>query len=325
MKITERFAALDENLKLDPQERQRAQKVHNYINDVLVDAGIAKRTKLQGSFARKTMLPPLHDIDKVVELTDDLAAELAGPAGPGMAIERIRAALLPVIPNAQYVVKKHALGVVLPEDTFDFDAVPALNSEDSSKWIRIANTQPGPGEEVWKPSDTYELITVVSVRNQLCGGRFVRQVRMAKQVIETAGISKELPGLHVESFAYEAITRPMAHAKAVAATLAKANELLGGPYTEPTGEDQISDRLEPWKVATAHATVAKVAASAAQALHLAAGDNETAAGHIWADLFGEKFPRPTDAEEKKIISGLFAGSIVAPTNRPTPTTRAWRP
>jgi hypothetical protein len=101
MKLTERFAALDDNLKLDPQERKRARDVHGFIGDILVRAGIAKRTRLQGSLARKTMLPPLHDIDKVIELADSLREQFSGPDGPLMVMELIRAAIVAEIPNVR--------------------------------------------------------------------------------------------------------------------------------------------------------------------------------------------------------------------------------
>ena len=288
-------------------------------------AGIAKRTRLQGSLARKTMLPPLHDIDKVIELVDALREQLSGPNGPLKVMELIRVAIVAEIPNAQFDVKKHALGILLPDDGFDFDAVPAFNPEDGSGWIQIANTHAATREEAWRPSNTYKLIETVSARNLLCGGKFVRQVRMAKQVVETAGLSKSLPGLHVETFAFFAISGSMNHADAVSASLAKAHELLGGPYTDPTGADQISDRLEPWSVVTARTTIGTLAARADRAQQLAAGGDETAAAHIWADLFGEHFPRPTDAEEKALIRGLYSGETVAETNRPATSTRAWRP
>jgi len=325
MKLSNWFAALDDNLKLDPDERKRAQEVHHFISDVLVNAGIAKRSRLQGSFARKTMLPPLHDIDKVIELVDDLWEEFNGAAGPNKAMERIRAALVPEIPSALFEVKRHALGILLPDDGFDFDAVPAFNPEDGTGWIQIANTEAASEEGAWMRSNTYLLIDTISARNLACVGRFVRQVRMAKQIIHTAGIADSLPGLHVETFAYDAITEVMEHPDAVSATLAKACELLGGPYSDPTGADQISDRLDSWKIATAKAAMGTLSAQAAQAVQLAAGGDEAGAGRIWADLFGEIFPRPNDAEEKSFLKGLFTGGTVAATNRPAPSTRAWRP
>ena len=200
MNLTERFAALDDNLKLDPDERARAQEVHNFIGDILVNAGIAKRTRLQGSFARKTMLPPLHDIDKVIELVDGIFDQYGGPDGPLRVMDLIRGVIVEQIPNATFEIKKHALGIMLPDDGFDFDAVPAFNPEDGSGWIEIANTHATGDQDAWKASNTYQLIETVSGRNMLCLGRFVRQVRMAKEIIETAGLSKTLPGLHVETF-----------------------------------------------------------------------------------------------------------------------------
>ena len=325
MNLAERFATLDDNLKLDPDERARAQEVHNFISEILIKAGIAKRTRLQGSFARKTMLPPLHDIDKIIELVDDLLEQFNGPGGPLRVMDLIRSAISEAIPNATFEIKKHALGIVLPDDGFDFDAVPAFNPEDGSGWIEIANTHASRIEDAWTPSNTYELIETVSARNVLCGGRFVHQVRMAKQIVETAGLSKSLPGLHVEAFAYFAITKVMDHPQAVAATLAKAYELIGGTYTEPTGEDQISDRLEHWTIPVTQASVGDLATSATRALGLAADGDETGAAHIWADLFGEHFPRPTDLQEKAVLAGLYAGRRLSPTNSAAPSTRAWRP
>jgi hypothetical protein len=58
MNLNDRFETLDDNLKLDPAERARAVTAHNHLTAVLVADRVAKRTRLQGSFARKTMLPP---------------------------------------------------------------------------------------------------------------------------------------------------------------------------------------------------------------------------------------------------------------------------
>jgi tRNA nucleotidyltransferase (CCA-adding enzyme) len=60
------FNEFDEALNLDPNERKAAQDRHRQISDVLSEAGLAVTTFLQGSFARKTMLKPLKDVDMVV-------------------------------------------------------------------------------------------------------------------------------------------------------------------------------------------------------------------------------------------------------------------
>jgi hypothetical protein len=320
MNLRERFTALDENLKLDPAERKRAEDLHNRLGELLAKAGVAKATHLQGSFARKTMLPPLHDIDKVIELEDALREEFAGPSGPIAAMELISDTLQPDFPSASFEMRKHALRIVLPDQGFDFDAVPAFNLEGATRWIEIANTR----DQNWERSNTYELIDVISDRNKACDGRFVRQVRMAKQVVQTAGISDALPGLHVETFAYEAISTATEHPEALSATLVKAVELLGGTYTEPTGVDQISDRLKAEQVVTAQAVLGPLSVRTTEALALAAAGDETRAAHIWADLFGEQFPRPAAVGETAFLRQLYAGVGVASTARAAPRTRAWR-
>ena len=321
MDLSQRFSAADDNLKLDPDEHKQAVEAHNHLGDVLVAAGVAKRTRLQGSFARKTMLPPLHDVDKVIELVDDLRAELEGSSvGPRRAMDIICSTVRPEFPGAGFEVKKHSLGITLPDGQCDFDAVPAFNDEDGSGWIKIADTT----ALSWKPSNTYALIDAVSARNQACDGRFVRQVRMVKQVVSVAGISEALPGLHVESFCYEAITETLAHPDAVAVALTKATELLDASYVDPTGADRISDRLQPHQVALAKSVLVVKAARAVQALRLAGDGDEQGAALIWAELLGEVFPSPAD-EEREALRRLHAAPILVPAAAAvaaTPT-RAW--
>ncbi len=323
MNLNEQFDILDDNLKLDPEVRQRAVVAHNRLGELLVEAGVAKRTRLQGSFARHTMRgPELHDIDKVVELVDSLHAPLEGSGGSEKAMEIIHSALAPHFSSARFEVKKHALGIYLPGDGFNFDAVPAFNPEDGTGWIAIADTE----DDAWEPSNTYVLIDTIAERNQACDGRFVRQVRMAKQAVHHAGLYELLPGLHIETFAYQSITGSTSHSQAVAATLSMGARLLGGPYTDPTGVDRISDRLSPADVVTAQREMERSAGLAAEAERLAARGDEASAERIWAGIFGEMFPHPKEGE-KRFLQGLHAGASVGPAviSRPTPPTRAWRP
>jgi len=320
--LSQRFGALHENLKIDAEQLKRARDLHSQMSKHLVEAGIATRTRLQGSLARSTMEPPLHDIDKAIELNPDLADELAGPDGPERAVGMIGDVLAPHLPGASFEVKKHALAITIPGEAFGFDCVPAFATNGDDKWIRIADTK----AHLWKPSNTYDLIDTIARRNQLCLGKFVHQVRMAKRVVSHARV--QLPGLHVETFCYEAITTPVDHAEAVAAALAAGARLLAGHYHEPTGIDRISDRLDPWAKSLAQQALVSLAAQAAEAVRRAGQGDEVAAAEIWASLFGEDcFPRPK-ADEKSFLSRLWAGATVASTvaaARPLPTTRAWQP
>jgi len=320
MNLTQRFGACKDNLKIDPDQLERARSFHREMSDHLIAAGVATRTRLQGSLARSTMEPPLHDIDKVIELNPALADELAGPDGPERAMVMIRDTVAPHLPGAFFEIKKHALGITIADEQFDFDAVPAFATPGNDQWILIADTK---GHE-WKPSNTYDLIDTIATRNQACEGRFVHQVRMTKRIASHAQV--DLPGLHIESFCYEAITATTGYPEGIAAALATGATLLGTHYCEPTGVDRISDRLDPWMKQTGQQALGRLAAQAAEAVSLAAVSDEDSACHIWSDLFGDDcFPRP-GADEQGFLSRLWAGATVAPAvARRTPTTRAWRP
>ncbi|CAB4365426.1 MAG: hypothetical protein F2681_15025 [Actinobacteria bacterium] len=320
--LSQRFDALHEALKLDPGEHARAIAAHKRLDLILLGSGLVKATRLQGSFARKTMLPPLKDIDKIVELNDDLVAEFHVPGGPQLAMRRLQAVLEPKFQGAKFEVKRHALCIELPGDGFDFDAVPAFNSPDGSKWVAIADTE----DDRWEPSSTYLLIDAVAERNQLCVGRFVHQVRMIKQAVRNANL--DLPGLHIESFAYAAINSRLDHADAVAAALNTAATMIRGSYTDPTGTDFIDRRLTAEQRAKATTGLRLLADQANEAQRLSAEGREGAATHIWADIFGDAFPRLAD--EKGFLASLHAGAGLGHSGRPgssspTPPTRAWRP
>ena len=72
--VSQAFAALRDTIKLDPAEYQRAIAVHNAVTAYLKDAGLITGAFLQGSLARKTMIAPLRDVDKVEDLLFDLLA-----------------------------------------------------------------------------------------------------------------------------------------------------------------------------------------------------------------------------------------------------------
>ena len=322
MNLKQRFEKLDENIKLDDTVRQEAQEMHNRLGDLLVEAGVAKRTRLQGSFARHTMLgPKLRDIDKVVEFTDSWRRDLESSGGPRKAMSLVHDALAPHLPGDRFEEKKHALAITLPGSEFDFDAVPAFNPEDGTRWIDIADTE----DDRWEPSNSYILIDTIAARNQECDGRFVRQVRMVKQAVEVAGLSEVLPGLHVETFVYYAVTTAVDHATAVAAALSTGARLLDTGYSDPTDTDRISDRIPADVAAQAKLRMQHLAGRAAEARRLAAEGNETAAARIWADIFGEAFPSPP-TDEKAFLRDLHTGKgTSASPRRRVPPTRAWRP
>lgn len=309
MSLSERFDEFDDNLKLAPNQRDRAVAAHNNLDTVLRDAGLAKKTRLQGSFARKTMLPPLKDIDKVSELTDAVAEEFDRPGGPLEAALRSQAAVTAAYPGAMFKLKRHAIGIALPGEDFVFDAVSAINDEDTDAGIiRIANLD----EDRWEESNTYVLIETIRARNVETDGTFIHDVRMVKHLFKQTGLDK-IPGIHIEAFCHDGITEKMAYPDAIVAALESASVMLPGDYDDPTGIDRISDRIPLGVRLDAKAVIDRCLVIARDAQAAAAAGDETKAANLWADLLADEYPRPaSSAAERSTIASMYRSNPTRP-------------
>ena len=141
MNLKQRFDELDANIKLSDAVRQEAQKVHNRLGDLLVEADIAKRTRLQGSFARHTMLgPKLRDIDKVVELDDKWWDDLRGAGGPQKAVALVHDTLAPHLPGARF----EARSTPSPSRSPETDSTSTLYRPSTPRTAPTGSTSPTP-------------------------------------------------------------------------------------------------------------------------------------------------------------------------------------
>lgn len=303
--IDDQFSTLAENLKLDPGQVARARELHNDITDILKDAGLAVGAFLQGSFARGTMRKPLNDVDKVILLSNSVAEQFRKPGGPAESMVQISDAIGNRIGPVTYEPNKHALGITLHVEGFDFDAVPAFDTD--SKWVEIANTE----DDTWDRSNTRQLIKVISDRNADTSGRFIHWVRMIKEAVHHNGISDLLPGLHVETFAHAAVTSALDDDVACAMILRTAATMIGQPYCEPTGVDQISDRLDVHEKQKIGDVLSGLASDAEVAVRLAQDGDIAGASAAWRDIFGDEFPEHIP-DVKSMLSALGHGAGIGP-------------
>jgi hypothetical protein len=323
------FNAYDKDLNLDPAERAEAEVFHNSLTTYLLALGIIVSAFLQGSFARKTMLKPLRDIDKVVILAAKFAHLLRDPNGAQQVATIVENALRDRYPNAKFERSRHAIQMDLGEDTFSFDVVPAFEVDDDTGDVWIMDLGKNLDQSGWKRSNTRRLMQVVSDRNKVTEGAFVHQVRHIKHFVRTK-LDGVLPGLHVEAIAYTCITSKMSYADAAQQVLRCGAELLkpGNGYTDPTGDDQLSRKVSAEDRAVAQAAFAAAAEAADRAQRHAASGDHSAAIAEWFSIFGEPFPSRDPAEVLRTSFGGLISSSGTPTRRgegtPAQPTRSWR-
>ncbi len=322
--IVERaFAEFDAELNLDPLERLRAVTFHNELTERLKADKIISDAFLQGSFARKTMLSPLRDIDKVFLLHPQYNHLFTDEGGAVAAAELVESALKGYYTNSSIDRARHAVQMDLGEGMFSFDVVPAFEAGDGTTDVMIMDLD----RETWKRSNTRELIEVVAERNKTCDGVFVHQVRFIKDWARRV-LGERLPGLHVESIAFACIDGPLSHAEAVSRIFACGAQVLGlgAGYGEPTGVERLSDKISEVDREAARQAFVAAEAQSAKAWMLDEHGREEEAVATWHEVFGALFG------DGKQTGGDFlrrlgtGAAVVTGAKAPGATpTRAWAP
>lgn len=323
------FLILDENLNLDPVVRFTAQNLHNTIRDDLKAIGLIAGSFLQGSFARKTMLKPLKDVDIVCLLPEERWERLRGPGGPGSAMESFKAPITARWPGVQFDVGEKpsgkALRVTLPGIDFTIDLVPAFDQP--GDYVLIGDRF----EDTWEPSNTRIQLRRVADRNQATDGRFVHQVRELKELTKHQAALGFVKGIVVESLAFAAIGTKVADKDAVAAVLAHAQDAVKGPILEPAGDDDVTAKWTAEEREAAGRAYAQAARAAVEALALERAGDEDAAIGVWHSLFGDNFPSAPIRPERDVMTAFAAGtvssagrpSITRAGHQPAPPGRSW--
>jgi len=323
--VEQAFDSFDDELKLDPGKRIQAEAFHRELTSRLKADRIISSTFLQGSFARKTMLKPLRDIDKVV-IVDPRHAHLFTDVGTSaVAAELVETALRRYYPDATFSRTRHSIQMDLGANTFSFDVVPAFGADDGTTDVMIIDLKSGG----WERSNTRTLIDVVAERNKVCEGLFIHQVRFVKHWSRQV-LGDRLPGLHVEAIAFVCIDQPIGHAQAVAGIFACGAQLLSqwSGYMDPTGVDELSSKISNVDREYARQAFASAADRASQALAFDEAGNHDAAIATWNSIFGETFShgKPVGGDYLRRLGAGAAGltTIATSTPRTTPT-RAWAP
>jgi hypothetical protein len=330
------FTKLDQELNLDASERKTAEDLHQELTGHLIRRGLIVGAFLQGSFARKTMRRPLHDIDKILVLPPSQEALVRSRwGGPDVVMDALEPHIAELWPGTTFERLKHALRLHIPNQRFHFDAVPAFDIKDDVKGdVLIANREAPDLEGQWERSNSRQLIAVVGKRNGDCGAAFIHWVRMGKEMVAVCMGDRAIPGLHTESICFAANSKITDHATACLRLFETGAQLMGSGYTDPTGVDVLSDRLDQSVRLQAQAAFAGAARQAHEAMDYAAAGDDDNACRLWHAIFGDAFPVPRKQTAAEALVASFAGggvsslgtvtrTPVAPqTSRPT---RAWTP
>lgn len=334
MEIFDAFNEFHDKLKLDPDVTQAARDRHNEVRNVLQAAGLVIDAFLQGSFARRTAMSPLRDVDLVVVLAEKHRDRLWRTGGADTAMDLCEAALGGHFPDVTFERTTHSLKVDFGEDDFEFDVVPAFQDLNDSRLVWIADLEGD--DEPWEKSNTKKLIKVAACRNQACDGRFIHVARMGKHfrrlhLNDIDGFT----GMLVESILYRSMTDSVSYEQGCREFLAEAADALdsGEAIMDPTGVEDLGARLDDGDREKAATICRDGFTDAEEAGRLAADGDDREAIRIWHNIFGqEAFPAPQPRSLSEAAAALQGGSFtrsggVSTSPRghaPVPPGRSWR-
>lgn len=314
------FKAFDKKLKLDPAVTDQARSIAATLEQCLRDAGLCQSRLLQGSFGRKTMRPPLKDVDIVIVLPDRLAEHRTQPGMSAWAMGAFRKAITDsgVLPGVRFDVGKapaHALQLTIPGVEFTVDLVPAFETESPDDgWLYIADRD----RDQWtKRSDVRRLRDKVATRNQQCGGVWVNQVRQAKHALDRDAHIKELVcGLLIESLAYDSVTKKVNPQQAMVAIFTTAVDSLTQPYSGLAQDDltakwSSADRVDVLRF------FEQSRKNAVEAVRLEEAGDPVAALQVWREVFGDLFPTDVVSFAERLKTVGLVGGAVTPDGRLT--------
>jgi hypothetical protein len=308
MTTSDAFATYRENLKLEPDEFDRAVQRHEEMRAALADAKIVERTFLQGSMARKTMIPPLKDIDIVGLLHHRLHEHRDADSGVEAVQKIIAEAIQNHFPRARLKWGKHALLVAFHDVPFTFDVVPAYDNGDDEHYdLFIINTKTG----AWEPSNSRSIIRAVQAKNEECRGNFIHQARMARDVVKSQ-LDGKVPGLLAESAAFWDISGPVDDDVALAGALKYLADHVDGGLLEPSGHDDLADKIKQLDRPHVKARLRSISDTAQRALSYRHGGDHNAAIEEWGTITSDAFPDASPQTEDEAIAALARpGSITS--------------
>lgn len=319
-KVFDAFRALDEKLKLDPVVHAQARDVRAAVEETLRAADLLETALLQGSYGRKTMRPPLNDVDLVVVLPARLAHLRKEPGMAQWAMDQFRKALVDAgaLKGVRFDVEKapaHALQLTVPGLDFTVDLVPAFETEEPDQgWLYIADREKGRWS---KRSDVRRLRERVAARNQDCRGVWVHQVRQAKHSLDLDQDVNELVcGLLVESLAYDAITKKATPQEAMLSIFTAGAQKLNEPYFGLAQDDL----TRKWTFAERTPVLRFFELNrrrAAEAMRLERAGDTIGAVRVWHEVFGDLLPVPDVSFAERLKSVSLVGGAITPEGRLT--------
>lgn len=285
--IAQAFDTFLQKLELSDGERKAASEQQASLRENLrKHLGGVKRDILSGSYARRTAIRPLNDIDLFLILDPVVHAACYPPAKPLACLQAIQQAVKSAYPHHNPILQGRSVHIDLPGG-IGYDLVPAFEERTAEEY-KI----PDRDRKEWIRSNPEKHMVACKAANDRAGGMLNRLIKAAKHWNCQQAPKAQLRSFHLEVMSYGAFAaKPASFPEGLTSLWAHLAKQVLVSCPEPAGVGPHIDHGMPQEERTAAREALDSAAKSAN-LALAfdkAGRTEEAHG-VWRKLLGNEYP-----------------------------------
>ncbi len=234
MKTVERaFAEFLSSLELTSKQRDKASKQHIELRTRLQAQLDTTDNFLTGSYARRTALRPLDDIDVFVVLDEDKLA--LRPLTPNAVLNHVKAAIAKAYPQKTVRRQARSLNIEFSASGIAYDIVPALSRPGGG--YRIPDRE----ASSWIASNPKTHRSLGTRANERAGSKLVPLVKAIKHANTRVG--KPARSFHLEVLAWKIVTaKPDSWIEGLRTLVRGLSDRIDSPCPDPAG---LGPSIEP--------------------------------------------------------------------------------
>lgn len=285
--VGDAFEKMRNNGEITTTEQNLAQRRHQKIRATLESVWEIDRTFLTGSYARRTKIKPLEDVDIFAVI------DLHGDQGHyrDEAPSRVVADLAALLHGKFNAAEADGMAVRVrmsdDEGQATFEIVPAYDHTTSGFEV------PDPVRGRWVRTDPTVHGQLTTAKNTECDGKWVPFVKMLKGWNLEAGRPIAVSFL-IEVMALDLVRKPFGrYQDEVTAFLGNLIDRVNGPWVDPAriGPD-VDELLTAAQRSVMLSAAVTALAIAEEAIYLEDEGEERKAVDKWRELFGSRMPKP---------------------------------
>lgn len=279
--VIQAFDTMRQGLELTEPQRQAASAQQNGVREKLRHhLGGLVRDFLSGSYARRTAIRPLHDIDLFIVLDPSVHPERSSSA----CLSKVQGALARAYPNTPALkLQDHSVNIEFSGTGIGFDIVPAFENRVGVYLI------PDRGRDAWIETDPEAQSKVLVGANARAGDKLNPLIKMIKRWKDEHGVP--LRSFHLEVMSYGAFrAAPASYPEGVRALFGHMAQAVLSTCPNPVGVGPNIDagmtqpeRSKVWQ------KLQEAERTAARALQLDAAAQTAGAHELWKSLFGSAY------------------------------------